>query len=244
VNSHWLTYIDTKRRSTALAVLQTLSQLQDKESISFIVIGAISLLIKNYLQYTVYWDVDVLFKNKKALETFINLPKPKHLRVVDYDDSLTISENIASLHTAWSFDRIWFNVDYILRQEIYEFYTHNAPRLQPHTERVTSNNTSFDISLLMAHPWDIVIEKVVSPRTQKDIERAVDTSIDIRHIFAVCEMEKKNRTYWHYLFENAHYLCDESVFRKKLLQILSSAVELGYPRIEIPNDVLTQLKKP
>lgn len=200
--------------------------------------------MKNYLRYTVYWDVDVLFKNRKALETFINLPKPKHLRIVDYDDSLMINKNIASLHTAWSFDHVWFNVDYILRKEIYEFYTHNAQRLQPHTECVTSNDTIFDISILMAHPWDIIIEKVVSPRTQKDIERTVDTSIDIRHIFAVCEMEKKNRAFWQYLFENAHYLCDESVFRGKLLQILSSAVELGYSGIEIPNDIMTRLREP
>jgi len=243
VNPHWLAYIDTKRRSTALAVLQTLSQLQDTQSICFIVIGAISLLMKNYLQYVVYWDVDILFKNEKALETFMSMPKPKQLRIVDYDDSLIINKNIASLHTAWSFNHVWFNVDYILRNEIYEFYTHNAERLKPHTERVTCDDKHFNISLLTAHPWDIVIEKVISPRTQRDLERAVDTSVDIRHIFAVCEIEKENRKFWKYLFENAHYLCDERVFRKKLLQILSSADELGYPRIEIPDEVIARLEK-
>lgn len=243
MNPHWLTYIDPRRRSTALAVLQALSQLQDKKSLNFIVIGAISLLMKNYLQYTVYWDVDVLFKNKEALDAFINMPKPKHLRIVDYDDALMINKNIASLHTAWSFDRVWFNVDYILRKEIYEFYTRRAERLQPHTEHITSDNHNFDISLLVAHPWDIVIEKVVSPRTQKDVERAVDMSIDIRHIFAVCEKEKENRTFWQYLFENAHFLCDESTFRKKFVRILMSAAELGYPHIEIPDDVMSRFKK-
>jgi hypothetical protein len=241
VNPHWSTHIDAKRRSTALAVLQTLSQLQDKKSVSFIVIGAISLLMKDYLQYTVYWDVDVLFKDKEALETFISTPKPRHIRIVDYDDSLNVNKNIASLHTAWSSDRIWFNVDYILRDEIYTFYTHSVERLQPHVESVACDNIRFDISLLIAHPWDIVIEKVVSPRTQRDIEHTIDTSVDIRHIFAICEKEKENHRFWQYLLENAHHLCDESVFREKLLHILTSAAKLGYPHIAVPDDVMTQL---
>jgi hypothetical protein len=233
-----------KRRSTALAVLQTLSQLQDKQTISFIVIGAISLLMRNYLRYTVYWDVDVLFKNKKALEAFINMPKPAQLRIVDYDDALITNENIASLHTAWSFDHIWFNVDYILRNKTYGFYTHDADKLRPYTERITSDGQTYDISILIAHPWDVVIEKIVSPRTQKDIELTVDTSVDIRHIFAVCRKEKENRAFWQYLLENAHHLCDETMFRKKLLHILVSAGALGYPRIEIPTDVMDRLEKP
>ncbi len=238
----WITYIDIRRRKTALEVLQTLSQLQNKDSIDFIIIGAISLLVKGYLQYTVYWDVDLLFRNEHALQAFIAMPKPEHLRIIDYDESLMINKDIASLHTAWSFDRVWFNVDYILRKDIFNFYTHNIKNVQAHTEQVQFDNTRYNISVLMAHPWDIVIEKVVSPRTARDIELRVDASVDIRHIFAVCRAENQNDTFWHYLFDHAPYLCDKKLFKDKLLQIFQSAPELGYHDVKIPQKVMKQLR--
>jgi hypothetical protein len=242
VHPNWLSHIDARRRKTVLEVLQTLSQLQNKNDVDFIVIGAITLLIRDYLRYTVYWDVDLLFKNKEMLDAFIAMPKPEGLRIVDYDDALVVNKTIASLHTAWAFDHVWFNVDYILRPEIYTFYTHNITEIQPYREQVEYEGSRFNMSLLMAHPWDIVIEKTVSPRTQRDIELTVDTSVDLRHIFAVCRAERQNSDYWQYLLEHASHLCDTGTFKEKLLVILSSASELGYREIEIPHDTIAQLK--
>ncbi len=238
----WLNHVDRRRQRNLIQILQYLSSLQGKKELDFIVIGALPLLMRGYLAYTVYWDIDLLFKNDDGIREFIRKPKEKTLRVVEYDEALMVSRYITSFHTAWAFDRIWFNVDYIVRKGFFEFYTQNINTSMLYTESILLDNTSFEIYLYIAHPWDIITEKVVSPRTSRDVELAIDTSVDIRHIFAVYKKEKNNREFWQYLFKKTKLLCSEDDFKKAFLRILSSATELGYGDVDISPDSIKLLK--
>ncbi len=239
----WLNYIDKKRRRNLLQILQALSSLQDKDNLNFIIIGALSLLVRGYLNYMVYWDVDLLFKDDKYLIEFIKKTKTKTLKIVEYDDAFMMSRNITSLHTAWAFNHVWVNVDYILRKGFFEFYTDDIDTLSPYTESIKLDNARFEICLYMAHSWDIITEKVISPRTARDVELKIDTSVDIRHIFAVYQKEKTNEKFWHYILEKAKLLCDEREFKAKFLKILSSAKDLGYSDLEISPHIQTLLRR-
>lgn len=234
----WLKYVDEKRRKNLLRILEELSELQNKDNLNFIIIGALPLLIRGYLKYKRCWDIDILFKSGKNLKEFIKNPKSKSLKIVDYDDILMVSDNITSFHTTWGFDRNWFNVDYILREGFFEFYTQNIDTLRPYTESIKMDNRSYQINLYIAHPWDIIVEKIFSPRTERDIELKVDTSVDIRHIFVIYDREKDNTQFWHYISEKAKLLKSKKEFKEKLLNILSSAEELGYCDLEISPDTI------
>ncbi len=238
----WLNHVDEKRQRNLIEILQYLSKLQDKENLDFIIIGALPLLVRGYLAYTVYWDIDLLFKDDNGIREFMQKPKKKTLRIVEYDDALMVSRNITSFHTAWAFNRIWVNVDYIARKGFFEFYTQNIGTSMLYTDSLLLDNTSFEICLYMAHPWDIITEKVVSPRTSRDVELKIDTSVDIRHIFAVYKKEKNNMEFWQYIFRKTKSLCCENDFKKTFLRILSSTTELGYGDVEISPDSIKLLK--
>lgn len=241
--SDWLNFIDEKRRENLIKILGELSNLQDHSDINFIIIGALPLLINGYLKYVVYWDIDLLFKNINSLKEFINKPKSAFLKIANFDDDLMASENITSFHTAWSFSKSWFNVDYILRKEIFEFYTENISELKPYTETVKIENRDFNISLYFAHPWDIIVEKILSPRTEKDINLKVDMSIDIRHVFVVYTRETDNPNFWHYVLKKAKGFQKEDEFKGKFLNLLTIAKEVGYDDIAIPSFVYKMLQK-
>ncbi len=239
----WLNYIDHRRRLNMLRTLQELSVLQDKMNPNFIVIGALPLLINGYLKYKAFWDIDLLFRDDKHLKEFTKKQKSKILKIVNFDDELMVSKNISSLHTTWTFNHVWLNVDYILRKGFFEFYTHDINALNPYAATITIDNESFRINLYIARPWDIITEKIVSPRTTRDIDLKIDTSVDIRHIFAVYKKEKNNALFWNYILEKAKLLRDEREFKKKFLNILFSAEELGFKDLEISPDTITILKE-
>lgn len=238
----WLNYVDEKRRKNLLQILEELSKFQNKENLNFIIIGALALLIRGYLKYKRYWDIDILFKSEKKLKEFIKNPKSKSLKIVDYDDTLMVNKNITSFHTAWAFDRKWFNVDYILRKRFFEFYTHNINTLKPYRESVKMDNGNFQIDLYIAHAWDIIVEKIFSPRTERDIQLKIDASVDIRHIFVVYDREKHNTEFWFSVLKKAKLLGGKKEFKAKLLNILLSAEELGYRGLEITPDSIKILK--
>jgi len=232
VQPTWLNYVDEKRRRNLVAILQELSKLQNKDNLNFIVIGALPLLINNYCHYIVYWDIDLLFRDIGRLKEFIKMPKSYDLKIVHYDDDLMVTENIASFHTAWSFDKHWFNVDYILRGAIFRFFTNNIVKLKLFTQSIKYESINFEISLYLAHPWDIFLEKVVSPRTKKEIELKVDMSVDIRHIFLIYQKEKDNIKFWQYVLKKAQEINEEKGFKERILKLLELKAELGYGDIE------------
>lgn len=229
----WLNYVTEKTRLSLVSVLHELSHLQDNRELNFIVIGALPLLIRGYLKYRVCWDVDILFKNSERLQQFMESPKTPMARIVNYDDDLMISENITSFHTAWTFDHTWFNVDYILRKNYFEYYTRDKTNITYYKQSVTLNDRVYNIHLYVAHPWDIIAEKIISPRMENELKLKIDLSVDIRHILAVYQQEKNNTQFWKYLFQTAHYFDKEVECKKIFLNLLSIAHELGYTTIEI-----------
>lgn len=238
----WLNYVDEKRRLNFIKVLAEISKLQDKNDLNFIIIGALPILMQDYLKYTAFWDIDLLFKNAQRLREFMNKPKPHNLQIVNYDDELMISEKITSFHTAWSFTKTWFNVDYILREGVFEFYTENIRQMKPYTTTIELKEGKFPIELYIAHAYDIFVEKVLSPRLEKDIDLKVDMSVDIRHIYIIYSKEVMNCHFWEYVQGKIKRINREKEFKEKLFKILRLAPELGYENIEIPDFVLNQLK--
>lgn len=242
VKTIWLDFVDTRRRSSLLGILAELSRLQHKKNVDFVVIGALPLLIHGYLKYTALWDIDLLFRDEEEMKRFTIKPKSKMLKIVDYDDALMVSENIASFHSAWTFDKNWFNVDYILRNELFEFFTNDITNSVPCHEIMQWNQIHYEISLYLAHPWDITVGKIISPRTERDISLCVDTSIDIRHIFAVYRSEKDNNAFWQHTTSRSQFFCPKPVFKGKFLELLTKAHELGYDDIEISSAAIQALK--
>lgn len=225
---NWLDHIDDKRRENLLQILVELSKLQNKDDLDFIIVGALPLLFRNYLKYKVYWDIDILFKDDLHLKAFMEKEKSPNLKIVNLDDALMINKNISSLHTVWAFDNIWFNVDYILRPGFYEYHTADFAQQKQYKERIRLNDEQYEIELYIAHPWDIIVEKVFSPRLDRDFELKVDTSIDLRHIVAVYIQEKNNPDFWQYTLKKAKLLAGEKAFKDKFLKILDSLPEFGY----------------
>lgn len=229
----WLDYVNEKRHKNLVNILQELSKLQSQANLNFIIIGALPLLIRDYLHYLVYWDVDLLFRDEETLREFIKMPKTRSLRIVNYDDNLMVNKNITSFHTAWSFNQTWFNVDYILKKAIFEFYTENISKLEPYIQKIKLNSEIYYIHLYIAHPWDVITEKVLSPRTEKDLSLKIDMSVDIRHIFAVYRKEKDNIQFWNHILKRADFLQKRKKFTENFLSLLSHANELGYSDLEI-----------
>ncbi|UCD05666.1 MAG: hypothetical protein JSV98_00030 [candidate division WOR-3 bacterium] len=216
-----------------LDILVELSSIQDKTMPEFLVIGALPLLMHGYLRYTALWDIDLLFRSVTDMQTFTRKHKSPTIRIVDYDDDLMVSESLTSYHTAWTSNNTWINVDYILRRELFEFYAQGVASSTPFSQRINWQDNPYDVSLCLAKPWDIITNKIVSPRTARDISLRVDTSIDIRHIFAVCNIEKNNTHFWKYIMSRGSWFGPEEIFKKKFLKILRAARDLGYEDLEI-----------
>ncbi|HEX7320846.1 MAG TPA: hypothetical protein VF399_10885 [bacterium] len=208
-------------------ILQELSWLQEFPDLNFIIIGALSLLIQGYLHYVVLWDIDLLFKNINQLKNFMDKPKTPSLKIFNIDNELVNNETISSLHTVWSFGKTWFNVDYILKKSIFQHYTKNTV-LKQHQETMTIQNQLCSINLCLAHPWDVVIDKILSPRTGKELELKVDMSVDIRHIYSVYNKEQDNHVFWEYIMEKSSAIRKRKALKSRLKAILSIAQEIGY----------------
>lgn len=239
----WLNYVDKKGQASLVNILHELSHLQNKSDINFIVIGALPLLIRGYLKYKVCWDVDLLFKDKDTFKEFIGKPKSNVLKIVNYDDDLMINKDITSFHTTWAFNHTWHNVDYILKKGFFEFYTYDIRKFKPYTQKLKLNKDNVYIHLYIAHPWDIVADKIVSPRLKKELDLKADLSIDIRHIFAVYRQVKDDTQFWNHIFGKARYLQKEREFKKTFLNLLSHTNKLGYTDLEVSPFSLKMLEQ-
>lgn len=235
--SEWLNWIDEKRKLNFVRILVELSRLQDKKDLNFVIIGALTLLMQGYLKYTAYYDIDLLFRNITRLKEFIGRPKSHSLQIVNYDEELMIGEKITSFHTAWSFTKTWFNVDYIMRPGMFEFYTEDHAGLKLYTTLIELKEDKFPIELYIAHAYDIFVEKVLSPRLENDIDLKVDMSVDIRHIYLIYNQEMTNQNFWEHIQQKITRINRETEFKRRLLTILRLAPEIGYGNIEIPDFV-------
>lgn len=230
----WYFWVDEKRRHNLFKILEELSEVQSRLNPQFILIGALALLIRGVLHYMVQWDIDLLFPNEEILSDFIAMEKSRGLRIVHYDEHLMRGKGIASLHTAWSFDRTWFNVDYILKPDIFVFYRSTLLDEGPYEEYVNYEGLSYRFGFFVAHPWDVFIEKVLSPRFQRELRSRDSMSVDIRHAVTMLQREKANEKFWQTVCAKIVQLRKTSVFKDNLFRLLSSLPELGYASVEVP----------
>jgi hypothetical protein len=216
-----------------LHTLHALSKLQDRGRLNFIIIGALPLLVGRYLRYRAFWDIDLLFKNKRLLAEFITTDKSPRLKIFHYRDRMMTSRAITSFHTAWGFENIWCNVDYIFKDRIYGLYMYRRGKSSAGPQLVEFDHGQFHIALYFAHPWDVVIDKLTSPRLKRDLDLRIDVSVDIRHVFRVYEREKDNPDFWKNVLKRAGYLGRGRELKRNFSDLLKRKDELGYQGIRI-----------
>ena len=236
----WYSWVDEQRRGNLLSILVELTRLQERDP-QFILIGALSLLIRGILHYMVLWDLDLLFRNEKALHDFVDTEKSPGLRIIHYDEDLMRGRDITSLHTAWSFDRTWFNVDYILKSKMFDFYYSTVRKDGPYEGHAEHGGKAFRFTLFMAHPWDVFIEKILSPRFHRELEAKDTMSVDIRHAVRIFEYEKDNQEFWKTLAGRVARLNKRDAFRRNLLRLLSSLPELGFGSVNVDTHVIQRI---
>jgi hypothetical protein len=118
----WSEFIDHKRRPNFPAILEELSLRQDKNAPDFVIIGALALLVQNYLHDVAWWDIALLFRDEETLQKFAETMTAPGLHIEPMDDAVISTGDLVCLHTMWSFGRTWANVDYIYRPECFQFF--------------------------------------------------------------------------------------------------------------------------
>lgn len=238
----WYLWVDPKRRRNLLEILNELSRLQNEQYPAFILVGALALLIRGYLKYMVYWDVDLLFKDKKSLLDFANRPKSSHLKIVAYDDELQEKKHISSLHTFWSFDKTWFNVDYILMDNLFDFYYATLSKEGPYFAEIKVNGRLYDLNLMVAHPWDVFVQKLTTPRFRVALELKDGLSFDICHILTLFRQDGDNPRFWQWVAEKAAILKGKERVKRNLIELLSTVREFGHS-VTVSERMLETIKK-
>jgi hypothetical protein len=239
----WLACVVEREREPLIRVLSLLSDLGRSPGPDFILIGALSLLIRGVLQQTSLWDVDLLFSEKHALRKFARRAGGEdRVRITNYEDDLMVNRGIASLHTAWNPGGAWVNVDYILRDWNFEFYLRGRTGEGPYRESRELRGEKFEISLYLAHPWDILIDKLTSPRLERELRQRDPLGTDVLHVFEVIRREGDDVKLWVYLESKAMELPDPDRPFRNLRLALASAEELGRPEIRdrVPERILVR----
>jgi hypothetical protein len=242
MKNEWFFWVDERRRHNLFRILEELSVLHSRREGQFILIGALSLLIRGMLRYVVQWDMDLLFRSEDALNQFVSTEKSEGLRIVNYDEQLMRGESIASLHTAWSFDETWFNVDYILKPDMFAFYHSSLAEEGTYERKLDYEGVSYHFNLLVAHPWDVFIEKLLSVRLRRELEARDSMSVDVRHALRLFEVEKSKEEFWNFVSGRVDTLGKKSVLKENLLELLSSRAELGYASVEVPDHIYRRLR--
>jgi hypothetical protein len=241
---HWLTFIDTKRRHNLLLTLEELSTLTNKKVPDFVVIGAMSLLIQGFIGgYKVLWDVDLLFKNGDCIMDFRKKKKSKDLRIVELDDRIVENRDIGSLHAVWSFNKTWFNVDYIIKGDLFHFYNPLKRGEQPYTEIIRYNNKDHHISLFLADPIDVFVEKIVSPRMEKELKLMDDFGVDIKHCLYMIQKFGEENWFWKKTKDSATEIDEKEELKKRLINLIAIKDKLGYADTKLPDNIQDRINK-
>ncbi len=241
---HWLSFIDVKRRQNLLLILEELSSLLDKKNPNFIIIGAMSILIQGFIGgYKVLWDVDLLFRNSDGIMDFRKTEKSKNLRIVELDDGIVQNKNIGSLHTVWSFSTTWFNVDYIIKSNLFDFYNPLKRRKEPHNETVRFQNRDYHIILFLADPLDVFVEKIVSPRMEKELNLRDDFGVDIRHCLHMLKRFGEEEWFWRSIKMSAIEINRKGKLKKHLVQLIEIKDELGYADTKLPDSIQERINQ-
>jgi hypothetical protein len=183
------------------------------------------------------WDVDLLFRDKFSIFKFLALPKDPKLDVVSVDEDFSDSETIVSFHTTWGFEARWINVDYLTRSKWYYFHKATIDREGNFEEEIELEGRKVHIKLPVAYPWDMFIEKVLSPRLEHDLSCLNDLSYDLRHVFILFEQEKDNPEFWNHLQRKGREFAHLPELRERLLLILEQRERVGYGHIGVEDSI-------
>jgi hypothetical protein len=241
-HTHWLTCIDQKRRKNLLLILQEISSLVNKEEPDFVIIGAMALLMQGFIGgYKVLWDVDLLFRDAACIEAFRKTKKSPEARIVELDEEIVKNKNIGSLHSVWSFNKTWFNVDYIIKGDLYHFYNPKERWKKPYQETVAYENEIYSIELHLAHPLDIFTEKMLSPRMEKELQTSDDLGVDIRHCFYMLQEFGHQEWFWKGIKKGARKIGKEAQLQKHLTMLVNMKNQLGYGDVELPDTLAEKI---
>jgi len=237
----WYYYVAERYRYNLLSVLQELSRLGQRKN-WFVLGGGLSLLIHGRLAHQVMWDVDLIFRDRIAFYQFMGVKKDENLRIVDLDEKFGETSEVFSFHTAWGFDCHWINVDYLYRDLWFSFHYDTIVKKGEHMEEVKFGGSTFQLCLPVAYPWDIFVEKVMSPRFAEDFELRNDLSYDIRHVLILYQQERGNPAFWEYLRRRAEDYGLLKELKSRLLSLLEKRGELGYEHIRILPEVWDRIQ--
>ena len=185
------------------------------------------MLLRRALSRRSLWDIDLLFRDERALRSFMEATENTDARIVHYDEELILRPGISSLHTAWRFERAWVNVDYILRDRYYEFYAKGRTGREPFRERKIHGGKSYEISLYVAHPWDVFIDKMLSPRFEKELESKNSMGVDVRHVFLLLRRYGERPEFWTYVYKRVPGTVFAGKFTSSLKEVLRLAPEIA-----------------
>jgi len=237
----WYEYIDRKRRHNFLAILETLSRQQNKDTPQFFLIGAMALVMQNYLRYQAWWDIDLLFRDEESLLSFAKNIKAPGLNIIQLDDEIIITSEIKSWHSMWSFGRTWANVDYIYRPERFQFFYETICDREPFSEIINVDNREYHIDLLLGDPWDIFVDKLTLQRVIDQLQRGDCMGKDFRHIDLILRHDHDNPDFWQHVMTKAEELDRKEVLCASLLRLAEIAPEAGYTQIRIPEEIAGSL---
>ena len=237
----WYFYVAEGFRKDLLFVLQELSRLGGGRE-WFVVGGGLSLLMHGRLAHQVMWDVDLIFRDRISLYQFLGVRKDDRLRVVDLDEKFGEASEVFSFHTAWSFDRRWINVDYLYRKIWFSFHRATIAEKGEYKEDIKLGESSFHLCLPVVYPWDIFVEKLMSPRFAEDFRLRNDMSYDIRHVLILYQQERENPVFWNYIQKRAgdHGLLGG--LKDRLLSLLEKKEELGYGHVRVLPETLRRIQ--
>ncbi len=229
----WPKFVTEKRRLALLQILDEISRLFRLNAPPFILVGACSLLIRGCLQYKAWWDVDLLFASLDDLGCFHKLPKNDKIQIFPVDKKPVNYEYLSSMQSMWGVQNIWYRVDYIFKDNYYHFHSHVPENSNLYDFKTKDNHKSHHFTMFIAHPWNIFIEKLLSPRFEFEFKSRDGFSIDIRHLFILFEKYKEDSDFWVYLSRKSSDFGQLGKVKTNLKSLLDEREQLGYGSIEI-----------
>jgi hypothetical protein len=235
ISPSWCSLIDAERRRDFLAILASLSDSWKGMERPFLIVGALSLVLRERLHFMAMWDIDLLFASEEEILAFIVRDPPPGVRVVHYDDELMRGAQITSFHSAWTTFGKWVNVDCMWRPTFYEFHHRTFLRDGPFVQEVDLEGEAYRLRFPLAHPWDVFIEKVTSPRFEAVVERGDGLHPDVRHVFSLLHSDGERDGFWSYVEEKASSFGLLDSVRKGLQRLRVQQELLGYVEFLLPD---------
>lgn len=240
----WYELIDRKRRHNFLAIIEELSRRQDKGAPDFVLIGALALLMQNYLDYMAWWDIDLLFRDEETLGKFAKSIAAPGLRIEPTDEAMVSTGELACLHTMWSFNRTWANVDYIYRPERFQFFYDTLRRQPPFAQTIRLDEREYHLNLLLGNPWDIFVDKLSLPRMLEQLQMSDFLGKDLRHIFFILRRDHADPQFWQHLVAKSEALGQREALGAVLARLCELAPKVGYEEVGDPKQVAVFFGKP